>query len=264
MKALLAILLSLLFCFFSVSAIKAQVVLNEFSSNSDPEWVELYNTSSNPIDLTGWKVQDSVQAPKLITGSIEAYGYFVFENPVGWLNNTGGDSITLKDLGDVIINSIQYGSGGVVSIPDSDKSAGRVPNNSESWQNNLVWTKGMVNPDPTPVPTLTTTPTQAPTSNPTATTVPTPASTKTSTPIPTKTATPKPSASPSLKPTDTPEPEVMGVTTEPSPSPTQALEEKDDQKKLPFLPIIFIGSGVLMVGFAVYNLIRAKSLPVQN
>ena len=250
------------FFFAFPPSVSAQIVINEFSSNSDTEWVELYNLTADSIDLTDWKLQDEAQDPKTLMGSIPGQGFFIFENPSGWLNNSGGDTITLKNSTDVVINSIHYGSGGVVSVPDSDKSAGRVPNASENWQNNLTWTKGSANPDPTPSPTPSSTEaaTSAPTASPTATPTktPSPISTKSPTPKPTKTATPSSS------------PEVLGeaaTSGESKPTPEESLTPEVSQttkKKLPILPIIFIGSGVLMTGFALYNLIHAKASPVQN
>ena len=248
------------FFFAFPPSVSAQIVINEFSSNSDTERVELYNLTADSIDLTDWKLQDEAQDPKTLMGSIPGQGFFIFENPSGWLNNSGGDTINLKNSTDVVINSIHYGSGGVVSVPDSDKSAGRVPNASENWQNNLTWTKGSANPDPTPSPTPS--PTEAATNAPIA--APTATPTKSPTPIPTKSSTPKSTKTP------TPEPEVLGETAtsgESVPTPEESLTPEatsTTKKKLPILAIIFIGSGVLMTGFALYNLIRAKASPVQN
>ena len=113
------------------------------------------------------------------------------------------------------------------------------------------------------LPTLTPSPTveatQAPTAAPTAT------PTKSPTPVPTKSPTPKPTKNP------TPEPEVLGKAatsgepTNTSGEPELTPDVSSANKKKPIvLPIIFIGSGVLMIGFALYNLIRAKASTVQN
>ncbi|MFI5240822.1 MAG: lamin tail domain-containing protein [Microgenomates group bacterium] len=246
-------------CLFSFpSIVKAQVVINEFSSNSDPEWIELYNTTSSPIDITGWTLQDEAQAPKSLSGTISANGYFVFENPSGWLNNSGSDSIILKDSAIILIDSIHYGSGGVVAIPDADKSAARVPNGSSNWQNNLSWTKGASNPESTPTP--------SPTSIPTPTLSPTQTSTPTSMPsaLPTKSPTPTPSKIPSPTPTQTPnttnQPEVLGLNfeTDKPDSEDKVIVGGDVKKKFPIIPVVFIGSGLLMVGFAILQLINAR------
>ena len=46
----------ILFLFAFPSNINAQVVINEFSPESTPEWVELYNTSSETISLSGYVI----------------------------------------------------------------------------------------------------------------------------------------------------------------------------------------------------------------
>ena len=247
---------SLIFFFFIFlifpSSVSAQVVINEFSSNSDTEWVELYNTTSNMIDLSGWGLQDEAQPLKILSGSIPASGYFIFENPSGWLNNSGSDTITLKDLGSVVVDSVHYGSGGVVSIPNSDKSAGRVSNGSSNWQNNLSWTKGSANPDPTAPPSPLPTPTPEPTQSPTPTAIPT----KSSTPVPTKSPTPKPTKTPTASP------EVLGEEVTPSPeveNPTSTpLVLDSKEKKVPIIPVVLIVSGLAMIGFAILQLVNAK------
>jgi len=40
------------------SASPGDVIINEFSSASTPEWVELRNTTSSAVDLTGWKLTE--------------------------------------------------------------------------------------------------------------------------------------------------------------------------------------------------------------
>ncbi|MEK7065537.1 MAG: lamin tail domain-containing protein, partial [Patescibacteria group bacterium] len=84
-----------------VRPVHASVVLNEFSSNSDPEWVELYNTTADPVNIMGWKLSDEVNTTASLSGVIDGNDYFVYERSGGWLNNSGGATITLKDAADV-------------------------------------------------------------------------------------------------------------------------------------------------------------------
>lgn len=190
---ILAIFSSLV-CAVSVSA---SVYINEFSSGSDPEWIELYNNSGSAVEITGWSIKDKANAPKSLTGSIPANGYFVFENSSGWLNNDG-DIITLYDNSTPsaqIISHVVYGNepDAQVDDPDEDKSSGRTPDGSSLWLRNLTWTKSSSNPNAptaTPPPTATPQPTSTPTPGPTAT--PAPTSTPKITPTPKPTATPKP------------------------------------------------------------------------
>lgn len=251
-KKILITLLGFLFFVFPPK-ISAQVVINEFSSNSNPEWVELYNTGSSSVDIVGWKLLDEANPAELLTATISAQGYFVFERPQGWLNNSGGDTITLKDSLDVVQDSVIYGKlGSIVGTPDSDKSAGRSPNGSTTWVNNLVPTKNAANPSPTPLPTETSTPA----STSTLTSTPTPTST------PTKTPTPKPSPKPSpteisesTQPQEDNEVGVLGLREQLK---TQEPEEEGEttKKKFPILPIILIILGVGFMGFAGYTLFK--------
>ena len=46
------------------------VVINEFAAvtagtTADPDWVELYNTTNNPVDLNGWVLRDSTETNKV-------------------------------------------------------------------------------------------------------------------------------------------------------------------------------------------------------
>jgi len=50
MKKLLVLLILLFFLLFP-PVVFAQVVINEFSARSQPDWVELYNTGDKIIDL---------------------------------------------------------------------------------------------------------------------------------------------------------------------------------------------------------------------
>jgi len=179
--------------FVWTSRIYAQIVINEFSSNSDPEWIELYNASSDTVDLSGWKLSDAYPPPNLLTGTISAHGFFVFEKSSGWLNNSGGDTITLKNISDTAVDSLEYGkSTSVVGTPGSDTSAGRTPDGSSVWTNNLTWSKLASNPvsTPTHTPSPTLTPTPQPTSTPIPTHTPQPTNTQAPPPTPTHSTTP--------------------------------------------------------------------------
>jgi len=110
------------------AAIPGEVVINEFSSASDTEWVELLNTTGDPISLYGWTIKDIANDPKSLSdlGTIPARGIVVFENPSGWLNNDPDptETITIFDSADTPIHSVTYGDGEVdVSAPDAGESA---------------------------------------------------------------------------------------------------------------------------------------------
>ncbi|MEK7546793.1 MAG: peptidoglycan-binding protein [Patescibacteria group bacterium] len=130
---------------FAVSPGDGDVVINEFSSASDPEWVELLNTTASPVDLTGWTIQDLAN-PQLLSdlGTIPANGIVVFEHASGWLNNTPDtETITIFDDTDTPIHSVSYGSdpGVDVSAPSVVQSA---VFDGTSWSITSTPTKGYV------------------------------------------------------------------------------------------------------------------------
>ena len=63
---------------------QGSVVINELLTNSDVagDWIELYNTTSNPINLGGWYLSDSSVNPakfRIPAGTtIAPNGYLVF------------------------------------------------------------------------------------------------------------------------------------------------------------------------------------------
>ncbi|OGG40717.1 hypothetical protein A3A21_01855 [Candidatus Jorgensenbacteria bacterium RIFCSPLOWO2_01_FULL_45_25b] len=107
---------------------QGDVIINEFSSASDTEWVELLNTTGNPISLEGWTLKDLANLPESLSnlGTIPANGILVFEHSSGWLNNDPEtEAITLFDDNGNIIHSVSYGSdpGVNVAAPGVGKSA---------------------------------------------------------------------------------------------------------------------------------------------
>lgn len=112
------------------------VVINEImwmgsSAGSNDEWLELKNTTSNPIDLTGWKLEGAATGATIITipsGTISAGGFFLISNfdeatSSSILNiapdfvttsvqlDNSGLQIKLKDASDVIIDTADDDSG---------------------------------------------------------------------------------------------------------------------------------------------------------
>jgi hypothetical protein len=105
------------------------IVINEIMyapSTGEPEWVELYNKTDNPINLKKWKIGDNVSAATITNNDlfIQPLSYFVlsrdssithyFPNLTEFvslslpaLNNTG-DAVVLKDSLSVLIDSLTY------------------------------------------------------------------------------------------------------------------------------------------------------------
>ena len=120
-KILLTSILLLLTPFIVTGA----VVINEIAwmgteNSSSDEWIELYNTDNQQVDLSGWILEAADSAPIInLRGSIPANGYFLLERTddqtvsniaadqiyTGALGNTG-EYLKLKDNDGNIINEI--------------------------------------------------------------------------------------------------------------------------------------------------------------
>ena len=81
-----SVLFSILFIpYFAFSANDRDVIINEVSwmgttNSSYDEWIELYNTTSDSIDLNGWTLKSTDGTPNIsLSGTIQAYGYFLLE-----------------------------------------------------------------------------------------------------------------------------------------------------------------------------------------
>jgi len=113
------------------------VVLNEFLPNAEnyPEFIEVYNNTSSPIDLNGFYIKANGNIIPINAITTNAYSGGITTIPAnGWLVVTkGGDlinnnsgTIALYNGNDVVVDSYTYGS------PDHNV------NNTPGWTNNLV------------------------------------------------------------------------------------------------------------------------------
>ena len=162
----------------------ATLVINEFSSDTagttaDPDWVEIYNNGSDPIDLSLYRIRDSSATNKLnLSGILLPNGSIAFD----WFNrlDKSGDEIKLLLISneETVIDQIAYGSKGDIIAPSMGQSAGRTLDGQDSWSIFSVPTKGKTNNTSSPVPTQI--PTPVPTNTPVSTKTPTPIKTSTS------------------------------------------------------------------------------------
>ena len=88
------------------SCVMPDVVINEIESNGDTtDWVEVVNTGSTAVDLSGWTVMDNdptghaSQTTPLPAGTIlQPGGYHVFDQPTDFVFGLGnGDTVTIRD-----------------------------------------------------------------------------------------------------------------------------------------------------------------------
>jgi hypothetical protein len=118
--------------FFTIAGqVSASVVLNEIAwmgylGDANNEWIELYNSSSEDIDLSGWKIEAVDGTPNITigNGTIGSQGYFLLERTddasvpevtadviyTGALQNTG-ETLHLKDSQGVIVDTAPFSSG---------------------------------------------------------------------------------------------------------------------------------------------------------
>lgn len=105
------------------------VVINEIAwagSNDDSgdEWIELYNTTNQNLDLAGWHIKDDGNTTYAISnGTIPAYGYFLIEKDEEAVSNidadaliglslaNAGDSLVLFDNAGIEIDSVNSSGG---------------------------------------------------------------------------------------------------------------------------------------------------------
>jgi len=182
----------------------ASLFINEFSSypsdSSDPgwpDWVEIYNSGPESVDLSLYRLRDSTATNKLdLSGSLEA-GNFIFFDWSNKLNKTEDNIKLLLISNESTVDEVVYGDQESVSAPGVGQSVGRKTDGENLWVIFDSPTKGNSNNSSTPVPTSTSTPT--PTDTPTPTLKPT--STPKPSPTPTKSPTSKPASTEKPSPT---------------------------------------------------------------
>jgi hypothetical protein len=257
MKKILLAVFIVIIVIFSTSDIQAEVVINEVSPASDPEWVELYNTSSTSASLKGYSINFGTDSQNKYFCDNEVANensYRIISLTSHWLADSG-DIVTLKN-GDDVVNAIGYGSGHSLGKPIAAGSISRLPDGGSDWVLLSLSTQqgGLISFDcPTPTPTAT------PQPEPTATPLPTP--TKSPSPVPTSTKKPTPISTkvPVPTPTASFEEKVLGIEFI-SPTPTvnsvPVNPTEESRNKVPFLAVGLIVAGFCLIGFSIFSIIK--------
>jgi len=144
----------------SIPALHSQVVINEIgwmgtAASSADEWIELYNFSQLPVNLTGWHLQSDDESPSVsLAGTVNAGDYYLLERTddntilnipadkiyTGALGNTG-ENLSLTDNTSTTIDQVSC-SAGWFAGKNSDKTSmeridpGTQGPGSDNWGNN--------------------------------------------------------------------------------------------------------------------------------
>lgn len=153
--------------FGSVASLRAQIVINEVMSSPtapEPEWVELYNSGTSAVTVTGWTVHDgSTTVGTLPAATIQGGAFLVLlrdsntlriargsqvdgiamvETTLPSLNNTG-DLVVLHDPSGTTIDSLNYrASWGGTSGVSLERARADRGNDSTNWRSSVDPTNG--------------------------------------------------------------------------------------------------------------------------
>jgi len=279
-KFLLSVIIGVIFFVFSPE-IHAEVKINEFSSGTTSDWIEIYNLSTTEsVDLSEYRLRDSTASNKKdLSGSLatESFISISFSNYL----NKDGDLVkfikVLPDSSEEIIDQIGYGDSGDICEPDSNQSIGRSPDGSGNFMRFDSQTEGASNtageaPCPSPIPSPSPTPTPTPTPSSSPSPEPEPDPTPSPSPSPTPRVSVKPTTTTTKKPAvisnsnshnsedmliSSPSGKVLGIE---KPEAFEATES--EKKKNPYLISIILvvlglglvgGTGVVFIKNAKYN-----------
>lgn len=136
------------------TVIFSEIAWGGTAANSSDEWMELYNLTGTPIDLTNWTiVGNSINIT--LNGTIPANGFFLLERTddltisdlpanqiyTGGLSNSG-ETLTLRDAGTLVIDSANNDGGswgGGTGSPDyfsMERVSPDAPDLDDNWMNN--------------------------------------------------------------------------------------------------------------------------------
>lgn len=127
---------------FTVSTVR----LNELQPTAG-QWIELYNTRSEPVNLTGWIIRSS-QGNKTLAEAIPARGVLLYNSTqLNLTLSSANDTIQLKNPKTALIDSVNY-----ATIPD-ESSYGRDADGVGDWviYNSTAKTPGLRNYQTLPV-----------------------------------------------------------------------------------------------------------------
>lgn len=228
----------------ATSSAHAAVVINEVFPKTDDvtkEWIELYNTGSDPVSMDRWTLQNT-NAPTqtfMMNASsiIQPNGFLTFmQSQTNISLNVNGDTVRLSDEKNNQVDSQTYP--GTLGF---NTSMGRSPDGGNSWTICNTVTYDQKNDCPVATPTLTPTPSNTPTPFPTATPTPLP------TPIPTPTTIEDQNSS-SIPVFVPPAPNAIlgaSIAASPTPTPNDELTLKLSKTQAVQIAIVLVAWGLI-------------------
>jgi len=149
------------------------IVINEISSASTNEWVELYNPTGVPINVSGWVIQDNNSVDTLPVSPVIPPGGFAvivesgsllsvpgsaititLDNPtIGNGLRNDGDRITIQNAANSQVDSMSYGDDTTIftlTAPSATQSQSRDSNGTDTnlagdWHIDATPSIGVVN-----------------------------------------------------------------------------------------------------------------------
>lgn len=110
----LAFVLPLVLAFLGVGIRRDKgtpLVINEaFVNPKDPQagaWVELYNTSDEPISVDGWKLSTATNDVQALQGTVAPHSYMLVKTPSAW--NAQADAVILRHVDNDKVDYVQWG-----------------------------------------------------------------------------------------------------------------------------------------------------------
>ena len=121
-------------------SVQAAVIFNEIAwmgttASANDEWIEIYNSGSEPINLDGWTITDNDSLNIALSGVLPSYGFFLLERTddtsvpavtasviyTGGLVNSGA-TLTIKDDGGSVASAPLVGGADWVNIGGDNDS----------------------------------------------------------------------------------------------------------------------------------------------
>jgi hypothetical protein len=135
LKIALTALVVLYSCAFAQSVVINEIGWMGTAASDTDEWLELYNASDNPVDLTGWSLKAVDGTPSItLNGTVAAHGFFLLERTddntisdcpanqiyTGALGNSG-EFLQLVDQALNVVDQLDCSAGGWFGGSNSPK-----------------------------------------------------------------------------------------------------------------------------------------------